>query len=73
MTRKYRKELAFIRSEVCQNTIGDERQIEAFGAELVDRFGPLPEKVEHLLQVVAIVVPAGQCGKRSRPGPRVRG
>ena len=28
--------------------------IEAFGAELVDRFGPLPQEVEYLLQVVAI-------------------
>jgi transcription-repair coupling factor (superfamily II helicase) len=34
--------------------IEDEREIEAFGAELVDRFGPLPEEVEHLLQVVSI-------------------
>ena len=34
--------------------IEDEREIEAFGAELVDRFGPLPEEVEHLLQIVAI-------------------
>jgi transcription-repair coupling factor (superfamily II helicase) len=34
--------------------IEDEREIEAFGAEFVDRFGPLPEEVEHLLQVVAI-------------------
>jgi len=34
--------------------IEDERDIEAFGAELVDRFGPLPEEVEHLLQIVAI-------------------
>ncbi len=34
--------------------IENEREIEAFGAELVDRFGPLPEEVEHLLQVVAI-------------------
>ena len=25
-----------------------------FAAELVDRFGPLPEEVEHLLQIVAI-------------------
>ncbi|HRX39759.1 MAG TPA: hypothetical protein P5072_10010, partial [Parvularculaceae bacterium] len=25
-----------------------------FGAELVDRFGPLPVEVEHLMQVVAI-------------------
>src|SRR5438876_6277627 len=31
-----------------------EREIEAFGAELVDRFGPLPDEVEHLLQIVAI-------------------
>ncbi|HWP27718.1 MAG TPA: transcription-repair coupling factor [Xanthobacteraceae bacterium] len=34
--------------------IEDEQEIEAFGAELVDRFGPLPEEVEHLLKVVAI-------------------
>src|SRR6478672_10504909 len=34
--------------------IEDEREIDAFGAELVDRFGPLPEEVEHLLQIVAI-------------------
>jgi transcription-repair coupling factor (superfamily II helicase) len=34
--------------------IEDERDIEAFGAELVDRFGPLPAEVEHLLQIVAI-------------------
>src|SRR6202011_2356311 len=34
--------------------IEDERAIEGFGAELVDRFGPLPEEVEHLLQIVAI-------------------
>jgi transcription-repair coupling factor (superfamily II helicase) len=34
--------------------IEEEREIEAFGAELVDRFGTLPAEVEHLLQVVAI-------------------
>jgi transcription-repair coupling factor (superfamily II helicase) len=34
--------------------IEDEQEIEAFGAELVDRFGPLPREVEHLLQIVAI-------------------
>src|SRR5499427_5131911 len=34
--------------------IEDEREIEAFGAELADRFGPLPQEVEHLLQLVAI-------------------
>jgi transcription-repair coupling factor (superfamily II helicase) len=34
--------------------IEDDRDIESFGAELVDRFGPLPEEVEYLLGVVAI-------------------
>jgi transcription-repair coupling factor (superfamily II helicase) len=34
--------------------IEDERDIEAFAAELVDRFGPLPSEVEHLLAIVAI-------------------
>jgi transcription-repair coupling factor (superfamily II helicase) len=34
--------------------IEDDRDIEAFAAELVDRFGPLPEEVEYLLQVVSI-------------------
>jgi transcription-repair coupling factor (superfamily II helicase) len=32
----------------------EERDIEAFAAELVDRFGKLPVEVDHLLQVVAI-------------------
>jgi transcription-repair coupling factor (superfamily II helicase) len=32
----------------------DEREMESFAAELVDRFGPLPKEVEHLLQVVTI-------------------
>jgi transcription-repair coupling factor (superfamily II helicase) len=34
--------------------IEDEREIEGIGAEMADRFGPLPEEVEHLLQIVAI-------------------
>ncbi len=34
--------------------IEDERTIDGFAAELVDRFGKLPQEVEHLLQVVAI-------------------
>ena len=34
--------------------IEDERAIDSFAAELVDRFGPLPQEVNHLLQVVAI-------------------
>ena len=32
----------------------DEQEIEAFGAELVDRFGTMPEEVQHLLKIVAI-------------------
>ena len=34
--------------------IEEEQEIEAFGAELVDRFGSLPAEVEHLLRIVAI-------------------
>ena len=35
-------------------TVENEQEIEAFAAELVDRFGPLPEEVKHLLQIVVI-------------------
>jgi transcription-repair coupling factor (superfamily II helicase) len=31
-----------------------ESEIEAFGAELVDRFGPLPDEVKYLLRIVAL-------------------
>ena len=34
--------------------VEDAREIDAFAAELVDRFGPLPDEVKHLLQIVAI-------------------
>src|ERR1700734_3981065 len=34
--------------------LADDREIEAFGAEMVDRFGPLPDEVKYLLQTVAI-------------------
>jgi transcription-repair coupling factor (superfamily II helicase) len=34
--------------------IDDEREIEPFAAELVDRFGRMPEETEHLLKIVAI-------------------
>jgi len=30
------------------------QEIDGFGAELIDRFGPLPQEVEHLLKVVFI-------------------
>ncbi len=31
-----------------------QEEIDAFAAELVDRFGPMPSEVEHLLEIVAI-------------------
>jgi transcription-repair coupling factor (superfamily II helicase) len=32
----------------------DRREIDAFAAELVDRFGPLPSEVDNLLEIIAI-------------------
>ncbi|MBC8131206.1 MAG: transcription-repair coupling factor [Rhizobiaceae bacterium] len=34
--------------------LADIREIDAFGAEMIDRFGPMPDEVEHLLKVVFI-------------------
>ena len=34
--------------------IDEEREIDSFGAELADRFGPLPQEVKHLLKIVGI-------------------
>lgn len=34
--------------------LADLSEIDGFGAELIDRFGPLPEEVQHLLKVVYI-------------------
>ncbi|MDX2238313.1 MAG: TRCF domain-containing protein, partial [Hyphomonadaceae bacterium] len=34
--------------------IEDERAIDAFATELVDRFGKMPEEVSHLLEIMAI-------------------
>jgi len=34
--------------------LDDERDIDAFAAELVDRFGPLPEEARHLLDTVVL-------------------
>jgi transcription-repair coupling factor (superfamily II helicase) len=34
--------------------IGSREQVDAFAAELIDRFGPLPEEVNNLLEIVAI-------------------
>jgi transcription-repair coupling factor (superfamily II helicase) len=34
--------------------LADQPAIDAFAAELIDRFGPLPKEVDHLLEIVAI-------------------
>ncbi len=34
--------------------LDDNREIDAFGAEMIDRFGPLPEEVESLLKIVMV-------------------
>ena len=34
--------------------LADRREIDAFAAELIDRFGPLPPEVENLLQIIEI-------------------
>jgi transcription-repair coupling factor (superfamily II helicase) len=34
--------------------LGGREDIDGFAAELIDRFGPLPDEVRHLLEVVAI-------------------
>ena len=34
--------------------LDEPQEIDAFGAELIDRFGPLPDEVQHLLKIVYI-------------------
>jgi transcription-repair coupling factor (superfamily II helicase) len=34
--------------------LSDVREIDGFGAEMIDRFGPLPKEVQHLLKIVYI-------------------
>ena len=46
-------------------------EIEAFAAELIDRFGPLPAEAENLLQVVALKQPCRDAGvERIEAGPK---
>ena len=54
--------------------IDDEREIDGFGAELADRFGPLPEEVQHLLEHRRHqgAVPPRQC-REGRYRPEGRG
>ncbi len=41
-------------------TLVEAEEIDSFGAELIDRFGPLPPEVEHLLKIVLV---KGLCRK----------
>jgi transcription-repair coupling factor (superfamily II helicase) len=52
-------------------TLVDPADIEGFAAELVDRFGPIPEEVENLLQVIAIKRLSREAGvERIEAGPK---
>ena len=55
--------------------LDEQRDIEAFAAELIDRFGPLPEEVQHLLEDrrrSRALCREGQCreGRRRAEGRR---
>ena len=44
------------------STLTEQEEIDGFGAELIDRFGPLPSEVDHLLEIVAIKSLCHQAG-----------
>ncbi len=49
----------------------DRREIDAFAAELIDRFGRLPAEVENLLQIIAIKRACREAGvERVEAGPK---
>ena len=49
----------------------DRRDVDAFGAEMIDRFGRLPDAVEHLLKIVSIKQACHAAGvERVEAGPR---
>lgn len=51
--------------------IGDRAEVDAFAAEMIDRFGPLPTEVANLLQVVAIKRLCRRAGvERVEAGPK---
>ena len=53
------------------STLETREEIDGFAAELVDRFGPLPEEVEHLLDVMEIKTLCRQAGvAQVDAGPR---
>jgi len=51
--------------------LADRRESEAFAAELIDRFGKLPDEVENLLQIIAIKRACREAGvERVEAGPK---
>jgi len=51
--------------------LADRRERDAFAAELIDRFGPLPAEVENLLQIIAIKRWCREAGiERVEAGPK---
>jgi transcription-repair coupling factor (superfamily II helicase) len=55
------------------NDVEDSQGIEEFAAELIDRFGKLPEPTENLLRVIEIKLNAKKaCIAKIDVGPRVR-
>jgi transcription-repair coupling factor (superfamily II helicase) len=51
--------------------LADKSEIDAFAAELIDRFGPLPGEVENLLQIIAIKRWCREAGvERVEAGPK---
>jgi transcription-repair coupling factor (superfamily II helicase) len=51
--------------------LSDRREIDAFAAELIDRFGPLPAEVDNLLQIIAIKRACREAGvERVEAGPK---
>jgi transcription-repair coupling factor (superfamily II helicase) len=53
------------------SALSERNEIDAFGAELIDRFGPLPPEVENLLQIIAIKRSCREAGvERVEAGPK---
>jgi transcription-repair coupling factor (superfamily II helicase) len=51
--------------------LADRREIDAFAAELIDRFGPLPREVENLLEIIAIKHACREAGvEKLEAGPK---
>ncbi|BAQ46774.1 transcription-repair coupling factor [Methylobacterium aquaticum] len=52
-------------------TLENDRELESFGAELIDRFGPLPPEVEELLKIVTIKILCRQTNvEKVEAGPK---